>query len=129
MPTTSPSRRTVHLRLFATAALLVASAAAYAALAKGGHGGEFADGDRSGPPAFGAVVADGWRYEFHAVTGRERLVRIADGPTAENLVAEEQEVAERMRTSLAHHMGLNSLDELREAHRDATERLRALGYL
>lgn len=129
MPTTPTHRRTAGRRFLVAAALLAASAAAYRAFAASQEVPTQPPRECGGLPAFAFVEEDGWRYEFHAVTGRERLVSVTDGESAENLVAERPEVAERLRISLARNLRIADLDELREVHRDAIERLRALGYL
>jgi len=115
--------------LFPAAVLIAVAACAWSGLRSAADTPRPGGRECGGLPAFAVFDADGWRYEFHAVTGRERLVRLADVPNGENLADAEPEVTARMRTSLAADLGLESLEELREAHRDAIDRLRALGYL
>ena len=126
MPTTrapTSSRR----RFFAAAGLLLVAAAAGIGTDEPAGAGTLRE--CSALPAFASIEQDGWRYEFHAVTGRERLVSLADGAGAENRAEEQPEVVRKLRTSLARDLRLRDLSELREAHRDAIERLNALGYL
>ena len=115
-------------RFFAAAGLLLLAAAAVG-IGTDEPAGAGTLRECSALPAFASIEQDGWRYEFHAVTGRERLVSLADGAGAENRAEEQPEVVRKLRVSLARDLKLRDLDELRDAHRDAIERLYALGYL
>ena len=129
MPSTPTHRRATGRRFLVAAAVLAATAAAYRTFGAAQEVTAQPARECGGLPAFAFIEEDGWRYEFHAVTGRERLVRLEDGAGAENLAAERPEVVARLRTSIARNLRIGDLDELRDVHRDAIDRLRALGYL
>jgi hypothetical protein len=116
-------------RTRALAALAVAAAAAVAWAVPSGSG----DLERTDPaalPAYAHIERDGLRYEFEALTSRERLSEIApDGSRGRDVLAERRDAAARLRAALEAELGVDSLERLVEAHSDAAESLRALGYL
>jgi len=128
MPTTRAHTTSSRRRFFAAAGLIVLAGAAVGINTYQSAGAGTLR-ECSALPAFASIEEDGWRYEFHAVTGRERLVSLAEGAAAENRAEANPEVVRKLRVSLARDLRLRDLDELRDAHRDAIERLYALGYL
>ena len=113
-------------RRLAAALLLVGCAAAVAvAAAFAPHRARVA---RDAPIVL--IERDGWRYEFHAITGDESLFHLTDeARTRQDLLEVEPETARKLREELLRVLGFASLDELREPYRDAIDRLRGLGYL
>lgn len=76
------------------------------------------------------IERDGLRYEFHAVTGAESLWRTDARPGQQfNLIRDRAGDGRRLRRELEKELGVESLDELREEHRDVIEHLRELGYI
>ncbi len=95
--------------------------------------GKEANGRTEPLPAVPTVLtyqSDGLRYTFHVVTGGEALFDVvADPGYLENLVPTRTHDARRLRRLLEIDLGVDSLDDLREAHRGKIEELEALGYL
>lgn len=72
----------------------------------------------------------GLRFTYHVPTGMEGLFDLAADPRMlKNLGRERPADLQRLREELERKIGVKSLEELRGAHRDLIERLRALGYL
>lgn len=85
---------------------------------------------RADLPARPSLEADGLRYEFDALTGCERLWDLSDPSQAPRNVIRERAIdARNLRRSLERQLGVESLDELRDAHRSGADALRRLGYL
>lgn len=88
-----------------------------------------AEGTASGdPPAFVRIERNGWRYEFHAVTGAERLHPVGERGFDDH-ASDRPSMLLWMRLEAAREAGVPDLQSLRERHREAAERLRQLGYL
>ncbi|MCE9635352.1 MAG: hypothetical protein K8T90_06550 [Planctomycetes bacterium] len=108
-----------------TAVALVCVAAIATGLALAAH---FRRGDRFD----GAVHIDrgGYRYAYHPVTGDEALFDIRNDPRLlRNLIRSESARAAELRRALERACGVESLEQLRAAHRAQVEALEALGYL
>jgi hypothetical protein len=122
------SRRSrARLRLAAGCALVAAAVVAVVAAAR-----LHADTPvlRAPLPAYATIERDGLRYEFEALRGRESLVEIGpDGRPGRDVLLERGDAARRLRAALEAELGVDSLDRLVEAHHDAAESLRRLGYL
>lgn len=85
------------------------------------------------PPAEMPAVlqhdSGGLRFTYHVPTGIESLFDLAADPKMlKNLGPERPADLERMREEMRQKIGVESLEELRRAHRDLIERLRGLGY-
>jgi len=99
-----------------------------------GPGAEKEANGRTEPlPAIPTVLtyqSDGLRYTYHVVTGGEALFDVvADPGFLENLLPTRTHDAWRLRRLLEIDLGVDSLDDLREAHRAKIDELEALGYL
>jgi hypothetical protein len=104
-----------------------ASGAAYALTAKASRGQ-----DAAAQRALGVVSTerDGFRYEFHAPSGRESLFDIRRDPKClVNLASSRTDVVAACRSEIEKSMGLRSIEELRAPYADTIHRLEALGYL
>ena len=74
--------------------------------------------------------ADGYRYVFQLVTGREALYELRTDPfRIRNLADTDPDRARAMRKSLESRLGVFTLDSLRWRHADTIRTLRTLGYL
>jgi hypothetical protein len=107
--------------------LAVAGGAAYALSAKANRG-QVAAAQR----ALGVVSTerDGFRYEFHAPSGRESLFDIRRDPNClVNLASTRTDVVAACRSDIEKSMGLRSIEELRAPYAESIRRLEALGYL
>jgi hypothetical protein len=85
------------------------------------------------PPAEMPAVlqhdSGGLRFTYHVPTGIEGLFDLAADPKMlKNLGPERPADLERLREEMKRKIGVESLEELRRAHRDLIERLRGLGY-
>jgi hypothetical protein len=119
---TEPKRRSMAAAIL----VLVAVAGGAAWLALGG-GAKHVD-DPAPPPSFVTMDRDGFRYEYHLVTGRETLFELHDGkPKFVNVIDEHKDVAASCRAELEKKLG-QSLDSARGRYDETIRRLRALGY-
>jgi hypothetical protein len=115
---------------FVLSCLACAAAATLASrLGRTGGGSPGSDGLVAiSAPAHFEIEADGYRFEYHAVTGTERLFRVRS-PVREDLSEDEPDVAGRLREALRIRLGVEDLELLRVPHRETIESLRRLGYL
>jgi hypothetical protein len=82
--------------------------------------------------ALGVVftVRDGFRYEFHAPSGRESLFDLRRDPKClVNVASSNTELLLACRDEIVTSAGVKSLDELRAPYAETIRRLEALGYL
>lgn len=113
----------------AAAFLLLAAAGgvAYALSAKANRG-QSAAAERS--LGVVSIERDGFRYEFHAPSGRESLFDVRRDPKClVNLASSKTDVLAACRADLEKQMGLRSIEELRAPYAETIRRLEALGYL
>ena len=76
------------------------------------------------------VVRDGFRYEFHAPSGRESLFDLRRDPKClVNVASSNNELLLSCREEIVTSAGVKSLDELRAPYAETIRRLEALGYL
>lgn len=76
------------------------------------------------------VVRDGFRYEFHAPSGRESLFNLRRDPKClVNVASSNNELLLSCRDEIVTSAGVKSLDELRAPYAETIRRLEALGYL
>jgi hypothetical protein len=81
-------------------------------------------------PGMYAYDADGYRYEYHAPTGREGLYELSRDPNClASVLSDHEDVAKRCREALAKDLDVRTLEELRAKYADEIKRLEALGYL
>jgi len=74
--------------------------------------------------------ADGYRYVYQLVTGREALYELRTDPLRiHNLADVQADRAREMRRALESRLGVLRLDSLRARHADTIRTLRTLGYL
>jgi hypothetical protein len=73
---------------------------------------------------------DGYRYEFHAPSGQERLFDLRSDPRCLNDIASAHaELVRSLRQQLLASLGAGSLEELRAPYSESIRRLEAMGYL
>jgi hypothetical protein len=81
-------------------------------------------------PGMFAYDAEGFRYEYHAPTGREGLYDIAKDPNClATVLKDHPDLAKRCREALAKDLNVERLDELQAKYAEEIKRLKALGYL
>lgn len=122
----SPTDRPAAPQRFARTAVALVCLAAAAA----GFG--WASRSRTGDRTDGSVHLDrdGFRYTFHTVTGDEALFDVRNDPRLlRNVIRQEPARAAELRRALERAHGVESLEELRAAHRAEIEALEAFGYL
>jgi hypothetical protein len=127
----SRSRRDCRLRVAAAAVVLACAGAVIAAGGARDTGSVQASArtpDGSEIRVLYTVEDAGLRLEFHAVMGTEVLSR-TDDPRRTNLLAENPEIAARLRDLLLRREGAPSLEALRAPHRELVAQLEQLGYL
>jgi hypothetical protein len=74
--------------------------------------------------------AEGFRYEYHAPTGKEGLYELRTDPNClASVLKDHEDVAKRCRAALAQDLKVEHLEELRARYADEIRRLEALGYL
>jgi hypothetical protein len=73
---------------------------------------------------------DGFRYEYHIVTGSECLIDLGDrSRIVHNVLQEHPAIAAACRKALEAELGVDDLQELRTSHAETIRRLQSLGYL
>lgn len=73
---------------------------------------------------------DGFRYEFHAPSGRESLFDLNRDPRClVNVAASHAAVVSACRVELETSLGVKSLEDLRAPYAESIRRLEAMGYL
>jgi len=81
-------------------------------------------------PGMYSYDAEGYRFEYHAPTGKEGLYELRTDPNClTSVLKDHQDVAKRCRAALAQDLKVERLDELRARYADEIRRLEALGYL
>ena len=81
-------------------------------------------------PAYATIERNGLRYEYDALTGREHLYVVAEPlATRRDVVGERPADVQRLRRELESELGIQSVETLRDVHREEAEVLRRLGYL
>jgi hypothetical protein len=75
-----------------------------------------------------AAERDGFRYEYHVLTGHEALYATR-GDLMTNVIEGHRGTAASIRAALEAELGGVGLETLRANHADSIRRLRALGYL
>jgi hypothetical protein len=131
VPVTSASdegRQRRLVRLVAGLALLAASAVAFLAAAAPTGAPETGTAADACAQVVFAIEREGFRYEFNAVTGVTTL-RALGGDLHPNVIAERPQEAARLEKALLEDVGAESLEALREPHRETIESLESLGYL
>jgi len=125
MPSAAPHKR----RIVIAAALVAATAiAAVFAFTRPRAAPGLALHETS--PGMYAYDAEGFRYEYHAPTGKEGLYELSRDPNClASVLSDHQDVAKRCREALAKDLDVQKLDELRAKYADEIKRLEALGYL
>lgn len=104
--------------------LLCAAAAAFVAVTGGRASGDLSAG---APPAARVhIERDGLRYEFDAISGRERLTSL-DHPETDLIHARPVD-ALRLRRALEADIG-QPLERLIDANRETIDALKRMGYL
>ena len=114
------------------AALVILAAAAGAAIAAATHptaSARDADAVRR-ELGIASTVRDGFRYEFHAVSGQERLFDLARDPRCVvDVASSHPDLVRACRNEILESLGASSLDELRAPYAATIRRLEAMGYL
>jgi hypothetical protein len=116
------------------AALALLAAAGGAGVALGGKAvcdAAATDASDSGKRSLGIVstVHGGFRYEFHAPSGAERLFDLRRDPRClADVAAANPDVVVECRRQLLASVGASSLDELRAPYAETIRRLEAMGY-
>jgi hypothetical protein len=73
---------------------------------------------------------DGFRYEYHAPSGRESLFDLAADPDClVNVASSHAGLVVACRTELETSLGVKSIEELRAPYAETIRRLEAMGYL
>lgn len=76
-----------------------------------------------------STESDGFRYEYHAPSGRERLFDLRRDPKCLNDVSPVYpDRVREYRSRLATKLGVTSLDELRAPYAETIRRLELMGY-
>jgi hypothetical protein len=114
------------------AALVILAAAAGAAVAAATHTAPAAGDVEAARRALGisSTVRDGFRYEFHALSGQERLFDLGRDPGClVDVASSHAELVRACRQEVLESLGASSLEELRAPCADTIRRLEAMGYL
>ena len=112
-------------------ALVLIALAGGAALALGAKAVRV-QGATEAEKALGVVstVRDGFRYEYHAPSGRESLFDLNSDPQClVNVASSHAELVSACRSELETSLDVASLDELRAPYAETIRRLEAMGYL
>jgi len=119
-------------RTLAALALLAAAGGAAVALgAKAVRDADATEASNAAKRSLGILSTDrnGFRYEFHAPSGAERLFDLGRDPRClVDIAAANPDVVIECRRQLLESAGATSLDELRAPYAETIRRLEALGY-
>ena len=113
------------------AALVLLAVAAGAGVALGANATRRQD-TAAAERALGVVSTerDGFRYEYHAPSGRESLFDLRRDPQClVNVASAYAGVVRACRGELEQSLGVKSLEELRAPYAETIRRLEAMGYL
>jgi hypothetical protein len=113
------------------AAFVLLAAAGGAVLALGTNAGREHDA-AAAEKALGVVSTerDGFRYEYHAPSGRESLFDLRRDPQClVNVASSHADLVGACRDELESSLGVKSLEELRAPYAETIRRLEAMGYL
>ena len=125
MPPASSQKR----RVVVAAVLVAAAAIASAALLLRPHSGAALAPHEISAGMY-AYDAEGFRYEYHAPTGREGLYELRSDPNClASVLKDHEDLAKRCRAALAKDLDVEKLEDLRARYADEIRRLKALGYL
>jgi hypothetical protein len=116
-------------RIVIAAGLVAAAAIATAFVLLRRHDGPGLSPHESSPGMY-TYDAEGYRFEYHAPTGREGLYELRSDPNClSSVLKQHEDVAKRCRAALAQDLNVERLEELRAKYADEIRRLEALGYL
>ncbi len=125
MPTASLQK--YRLRL-AFVIVLATAGGAFAALAR--SAGDPVVSEDASVAGLVTCKLRGFRYEYHAPTGRANLYDLRRDPSCEKDVsAVHADVVLECRRAVELSFGIDDIESLRARYVDVTSRLRALGYL
>lgn len=127
-PADAPARRRgLAFRHVAAAIMVTAAVGMTVALAAGGSSSA---ASRRELPAHPTIQIDGLRYEYDALRDYERLLDVSDpGKAPADVTSARAGDVLRLRARVLSDLGIDSLDVLRDAHREAADALRHLGYM
>ena len=113
------------------AAMTLLAAAAGAAIAAATHGaGAPREDDEYLRTGIASTECGGYRYEFHAPSGRELLFDLRRDPRcAVNVARAHSDILLACREDVLATRGARSLEELRAPYAETIRRLEAMGYL
>lgn len=113
---------------FVFAVALAVGVGGFAALAARSDGPVVAED--VGVPGLVTCELRGFRYEYHAPTGRASLYDLReDRSSSTDVSAVHSDVVLECRKAVELRFGIERIESLRSRYSDVTERLRALGYL
>jgi len=116
-------------RTVIAAVLVVAAATATAAVFLRPHDSPGLSPHETSPGMY-TYDAEGYRFEYHAPTGKEGLYDLRTDPNClTSVLKDHEDVAKRCRSALTQDLKIERLEELRARYADEIRRLEALGYL
>jgi hypothetical protein len=108
--------------------VLATAGGAFAALAR--SAGDPVVSEDAAVPGLVTCELRGFRYEYHAPTGRANLYDLKRDPNcATDVSAKHAGVVLECRRAVELSFGIDNIESLRARYSDVTSRLRALGYL